>query len=114
MFIKSSFVNTVGEYAYDCDNRYDMLLRVSVSSDSIEINTQYGSIVVSSETLVCTGKGLWKRADELHVGDSIKHYLMNRSVITGITRTNEPIHMFKLVDCTNGYLVIDGFYLSED
>lgn len=114
MFIKSSFINTVGEHAYDCCNRCDMLLRDDVSNDSIEINTQYGSIVISSETLVCTGRNLWKRADGLHVGDSLKHYLMNRSVITGITKVNTPIHMFRLIDCTNGYLIVDGFYLSAD
>ena len=114
MFVKSSFINSVGEYAYDCENRYDMLLRNDVCDNAIEINTQYATIVVSGDTLVATGRGLWKRADELYVGDSLKHHVMGRAVITGITRIKDPTYMFKLVDCEVGYLIVDGFYVASD
>lgn len=114
MFDKCSFINSVGEYAYDCDNRYDMLLRDDTCANAIEINTQYGTIIVSGDTLVATGRGSWKRADELYIGNSLKHYTMGKAVITGITSITNIVHMFRLVDCTAGYLVIEGFYISAD
>lgn len=114
MFVKNSFINTVGEYAYDCENRYDMLLRDEVCENAIEINTQYGTIIVSTDTLVATGRGLWKRADELYVGDSLKHYTMNQAVITGITSITDPMNMYKVIDCIVGYLIVDGFYIASD
>lgn len=114
MFDKCSFINSVGEYAYDCYNRYDILLRDDTCANTIKINTQYDTIIVSGDTLVATGRGLWKRADELYIGDSLKHYIMGKAVITGITSITDIIHMFRLVDCTAGYLVIEGFYISAD
>lgn len=115
MFSEYSFVNTVGEYGFDCLNRNDMLLREEICKRVITINTQYGSIILTPDTLVATGRGLWKRADELVVGDSLKHYTMNRAVITGVTQnSNDPQYMLKLVDCICGYLIIDGFYISAD
>lgn len=114
MFSEYSFVNTVGEYGFDCTTRSDMLLREEVCNNVIEINTQYGSILVTPDTLVCTGRNLWKRADKLYIGDSLKHYTMNRAVITGITSLKDPQMMLKIVDCKTGYLVIDGFYISAD
>ena len=114
MFIKNSFINSVGEYAYDCMNRYDMLLRDEVCDDVIEITTQYESILLTPETLVATGRGFWKRADELYIGDTLKHYTMNTAVITGITSIHDLQYMLKIVDCTCGYLVVNGFYISAD
>ena len=114
MFCEYSFINTVGEYGFDCMNRYDMLLREEVRDDVIEIMTQYESILLTPETLVATGRGLWKRADELYIGDTLKHYTMNAAVITGITSIHDPQYMLKIVDCTCGYLVVNGFYISAD
>lgn len=114
MFSEYSFVNTCGEYGFDCTSRSDMLLREEVCNDVIEITTQYGSILLTPETLVCTGRGLWKRVDELYIGDSLKHYTMNRAIITGITSLKDPQYMLKIVDCACGYLVIDGVYVSAD
>lgn len=114
MLQKSSFINTVGEYAYDCMNRYDMLLRDETSDVAIRLITQYGSIIVTEDTLVATGRGLWKRADELYIGDSLKHYIMGHAVITGIEHIKEPQNMFKVVDCKTGYLVVEGLYISAD
>lgn len=114
MFCEYSFVNTVGEYGFDCMNRYDMLLREEVRDDVIEITTQYESILLTPETLVATGRGLWKRADELYIGDTLKHYTMNTAVITGITSIHDLQYMLKIVDCTCGYLVVNGFYISAD
>ena len=114
MFAKYSFINTVGEYAYDCENRSDMLLRDEIAENVIALNTQYGTIVVSGDTLVATGRGLWKRADELYIGDSLKHYIMGHAVITGVTTILEPTYMCKLIDCKVGYLVVDGFYIASD
>ena len=114
MFDKCSFINSVGEYAYDVENRYDMLLRDDICDNAIEITHQYGKIIVSGDTLVATKRGIWKRADELRVGDCVKHYLMNHTVVTGITLIEDPVYMFKLVDSLSGFLVINGFYISND
>lgn len=114
MINKGSFINTVGEYAFDCMNRNDMLLREDVCRNAIEITTQYGNIIVSEDTFVATGRGLWQSADELYIGDTLKHYTMGKAVITGITYIKDPINMVKIVDCACGYLVIDGVYVSTD
>lgn len=114
MFQKSSFINTVGEYAYDCMNRYDMLLRDETSDAAIRLTTQYGSIIVTEDTLVATGRGLWKRAGELCIGDSLKHYIMGHAVVTGVEQIKEPQNMMKIIDCQVGYLVIEGYYISAD
>lgn len=114
MFQKSSFINSVGEYAYDCVNRSDMLLRDETSDQTTRISTQYGDLIVTEDTLVATDRGLWKRADELCIGDSLKHYIMGSAVITDIEQIKEPQHMFKVVDCKTGYLIIQGFYISAD
>ena len=114
MFIKSSFINTCGEYAYDCCTRSDMLLRDAVCDNAIEINTQYGSIVVSDDTLVCTQKGMWKRANDLELLDGLKHNIMGTAVITDIHYLQEPVHTFKVIDCKVGYLVVNGFYIASD
>lgn len=114
MFQKSSFINSVGEYAYDCMNRYDMLLRDETSDSTIRLITQYGDIIVTEDTLVATGRGLWKRADELYIGDSLKHYIMGHAVITGIEQIKEHQSMLKVIDCRVGYLIIEGLYISGD
>lgn len=114
MFQKSSFINSVGEYAYDCMNRYDMLLRDETSDAAIRLITQYGSIIVTEDTLVATGRDLWKRADGLYIGNSLKHYIMGHAVITGIEQIKEPQNMFKVVDCKTGYLIINGLYILAD
>lgn len=114
MFQKSSFINSVGEYAYDCMNRYDMLLRDETSDSTIRLITQYGDIIVTEDTLVATGRGLWKRADELYIGNSLKHYIMGHAVITGIEQIKEPQSMLKVIDCRVGYLIIEGLYISGD
>ena len=114
MFQKSSFINTVGEYAYDCMDRYDMLLRDETSDAALILSTQYGDLIVTEDTLVATGRGLWKRANELYIGDSLKHYIMGHAAITGIEQIRGPQQMMKLIDCTVGYLIINGLYISAD
>lgn len=114
MLQKSSFINTVGEYAYDCMNRYDMLLRDETGDSAIRLSTQYGDIIVTEDTLVATSRGLWKRADELYIGESLKHYIMGHAVITGIEQIRELQYMIKVIDCKVGYLIINGMYISAD
>lgn len=114
MFQKSSFINSVGEYAYDCMNRYDMLLRDETVGQAVRISTQYGDITVTENTLVATSRGLWKRADELYIGESLKHYIMGHAVITGIEQIREPQYMMKVIDCKVGYLIINSMYISAD
>lgn len=114
MFQKSSFINSVGEYAYDCMNRYDMLLRDETVDQTIKISTQYSDIIVTEDALVATGRGLWKRADELYIGESLKHYIMGHAVITGIEQIREPQYMMKVIDCKVGYLIVEGLYISAD
>ena len=114
MFQKSSFINSVGEYAYDCMNRYDMLLRDEICDSAIRLITQYGDLIVTEDTLVVTSRGLWKRADELYIGNSLKHYIMGHAVITGIEQIREPQHVLRLVDCQVGYIIAEGLYISAD
>lgn len=114
MFSEYSFVNTVGEYGFDCLTRNDVLLREKVCDNAIEITTQYGNIVVSEDTYICTGRNLWKRVDELYIGDSLKHYTMGKATITGITSLKDPQMMLRLVDCDCGYLVVDCVYIASD
>lgn len=114
MFQSDSFINTVGEYAFDCLSRSDMLLRPTLCKHNLLISTNYSSIVVTPDTYICTGRCLWKRAEELAVGDSLKHYTMNRAIITGIAKLSDTSEMYKIVDCTCGYLVCNGFFVSDD
>lgn len=114
MFQSDSFVNTVGEYAFDCLSRSDMLLRPTLCKHTLLISTNYGDIVVTHETYMCTGRNLWKRAEELFVGDSLKHYTQNRAIITGISELSDTSEMYKIVDCTCGYLVVNNFFVSDD
>ncbi len=114
MFSSDSFINTVGEYAFDCLSRSDMLLRPTLSKHTLLINTNYGDIVVTPETLIATGRGLWKRAEDLTAGESLKHYTMNRAVITGISKLSDMTEMLNMVDSICGYLVVNNFCISDD
>nr|DAG43677.1 MAG TPA: hypothetical protein [Caudoviricetes sp.] len=112
MFRIDSFINSVGEYAYDCTNRNDMLLR-GVETDCIIIQTDQGSIVVTKDTKLMLDYGMYCYASLLHVGDCLKHYTMNKAVITGISKgCGYP--MYKVVDCDNNYLVVNNFYVAGD
>lgn len=114
MFSSDSFVNTCGEYAFDCLSRSDMLLRPTLCKHTLLISTNYGDIVVTPDTYMCTGRNLWKRAEELFVGDSLKHYTQNRAIITGISKLSDALEMYKIIDCKCGYLVVNNFYISDD
>ena len=114
MFSSDSFINTVGEYAFDCLSRSDMLLRPTLCKHTLLISTNYGDIVVTPETYICTGRNLWTRAEELAVGESLKHYTMNRAVITGISKLSDMSEELKIIDCHCGYLVVNNFYISDD
>lgn len=117
MFRNDSFINTISEYAHDWElyNSHDMLLREITSNDIIIIHTQYGGVVVTKDTLLMNDRGLWVRARALCVGDGLKHYTMNLSVITGITIDNTVTYpMYKIVDCKGGYLIVNNFYISCD
>lgn len=112
MFRIDSFINSVGEYAYDCTNRTDMLLR-EVENDCIIIQTEHGHIVVTKDTKIMLDNGMYCYASLLHVGDCLKHYTMNKAVITGISRgCGYP--MYKVVDCDNNYLVVNNFFVASD
>lgn len=117
MFKNDSFINTISEYAHDWElyNSNDMLLRETASNNIVIIHTQYGHIVVTKDTLLMNDKGLWVRALSLNVGDALKHYTMNISVVTGITIDNTVLYpMYKIVDCKGGYLIVNNFYISCD
>lgn len=114
MFQSDSFINTVGEYAFDCLSRSDMLLRPTLCKHNLLISTNYSSIVVTPDTYICTGRCLWKRAEELAVGDSLKHYTQNKSVITGITTLKAQCELLKVIDTTYDYFIVNGFYISSD
>lgn len=115
MISKSSFINTTGEYAYDCVNRTDMLLRDDEPyENAVKLYTQYGNIIVTESTRIATDKGLWKRADQYNVGNSVRHYINGSATITGIEYIKDMNRMFKLVDCDCGYLIVNNFYISRD
>ena len=112
MFRIDSFINSVGEYAYDCTNRNDMLLRES-DEECIIITTEHGQIVVTPDTKLQMDYGIYMYSNLLHVGDCLKHYTTNKAVITGITR-GVRYPMYKVVDCNNNYLVVNNFFVASD
>lgn len=109
-----SFINSINEYAYDweLEHTHDMLLR-EVTCDCIIINTQYGQIVVTKDTKIMMDNGMYIYANLLHVGDCLKHYTMNKSVVTGIA-TGYRYPMYKVVDCKDGYLIVNNFFVASD
>lgn len=110
-----SFINTYGEYAYDCCNRNDILLRVTTNSNVMLIKTNYDSIVVTSDTKILTAKNKWVQADSLKPGDKLKHDLMRTSVVATIEQYNcKDYNMLKIVDCKRGYLVVNGLFIARD
>lgn len=116
MIEHKSFINSVGDYAYDCTLRQDMLLRESkYTGQLVRIATELCSIVVTADTMIMTERGLYKHADELHVGDCLKSYMAGRVIVTGVCSWNvEDENMIRIVDCNNGYLICNGFYVSVD
>lgn len=110
----TSFINTCGEYAYDCTNRNDMLLRGETANNVMVIGTEHGSIVCTKDTKIMLDYGLYMYASLLHVGDCLKNQMMNKSVITSVTFTDAPTDMYKVVDSEKGYLVVNGFFVAND
>lgn len=110
-----SFINTYGEYAYDCMDRNDVLLRDACCDNVMLIKTEYDSIVVTADTQLLKRNNSWVRADHLKVGDVLKHDVMRKAVVTNIkTYSFEDYKMLKIVDCNNGYLVVNGLFISRD
>lgn len=112
----NSFINSVGDYAFDCELRHDMLLRdAKYTGEVIVINTEMCSIVVTDDTMLMDDRGLWKYASDLHVGNALKSYMTNRVVVTGVTKYHiEDEPMYRIVDCDKGFIVVNGFYVSVD
>lgn len=112
----NSFINSVGDYAFDCELRHDMLLRdTKYTGEVIVINTEMCSIVVTDNTMLMDARGLWKYASDLQVGNALKSYMTNRVVVTGVTKYHiEDEHMYRIVDCDKGFIVVNGFYVSVD
>lgn len=112
----NSFINSVGDYAFDCELRHDMLLRdTKYTGDVVVINTEMCSIVVTDDTMLMDDRGLWRYANRLQVGNALKSYMTNRVVVTGVTAYHvEDEPMYKLVDCDKGYVVVNGFYVACD
>ena len=109
-----SFINTVGEYAYDCANRNDMLLREVYTNNTMIITTEHDSIVVTKGTKIMMDNGMYIYANLLHVGDCLKHYTMNKSVITSVAFLKDEQYMFKVVDCEDNYLIVNNFFVASD
>lgn len=114
MICYDSFINTVGEYACDCELRSDMLLRITpYKGDLITIETEFGFIVVTPDTMIMTSKGLWKRAKDINVGDNLKSYTMNYDVVTMVRSEHvDGELMINVVDNQYEYLIVDNFYIS--
>lgn len=110
----TAFINTVGEYAYDCTNRNDMLLREETANNVMVIGTEHGSIVCTKDTKIMLDYGLYMYASLLHVGDCLKNQMTNKSVITSITFLKDNVDMYKVVDSDKGYLVVNGFFVAND
>lgn len=109
-----SFINSVGEYAYDCIDRNDMLLREAYINNTMIITTEHDSILVTKDTKIMMDNGMYMYASLLHVGDCLKHYTMNKSVITGVTFLKDKMYMLKVVDCDKGYLIVNNFFVASD
>lgn len=114
MFRIDSFINDVGEYAYDCANRNDMLLREELTDKVMIINTNHGNIVVTKDTKLMLDNGMYCYASLLHVGDCLKHYATNKGVITGVTFVTGKLPMMKVVDCADGYMIVNNFFVACD
>lgn len=111
----SSFINTYGEYAYDCCNRNDVLLRDTCCDNVMLIKTNYDSIVVTADTQILKHNNRWIRADHLKVGDVLKHDIMGKAVVTNTkTYSFSDYKMWKIVDCDSSYLVVNGLFISQD
>lgn len=112
----NSFINSVGDYAFDCELRHDMLLRdTKFTGNVVIINTEMCSIVVTDDTMLMDARGLWKYASQLQVGNALKSYMTNRVVVTGVTTYHvEDKPMYRLVDCDKGFIVVNGFYVACD
>lgn len=113
-----SFIDTLGEYAYDCELMHpnDVLLREQVVDDGIIlIQTNYNNIVVTKDTMIMNGNGEWVRADTLQVGDELQRDSMSNAIIQNVTTYNNIQYtMFKIVDCKHNYLIVNGFYILHD
>ena len=114
MISTSSFINTVGEHAFDCLTRNDMLLREEVTNNVMVIGTEHGHIVITKDTKIMLDNGMYCYASLLHVGDCLKNQLMNKSVVTSVTFLKEPCMMLKIVDCKDDYLVVNGFFIANE
>lgn len=113
-----SFIDNFGEYAYDCELTHpnDVLLREQSVDDGVLLIQTYGrSIVITNDTMVMNGKGEWVRADSLKAGDELKRDMMDNAVIQNVTTYNNMQYtMFKIVDCKQNYLIVNGFYILCD
>lgn len=113
-----SFIDNLGEYAYDCELTHpnDVLLREQVvDSGVVLIQTDGQDIVVTNDTMIMNGKGRWVRVDSLKAGDKLKRDFMSDAVIQNVTTYNDIEYtMFKIVDCKYGYLVVNGFLILHD
>lgn len=116
MIEPKSFINSIGDYAYDTELRHDMLLRgEDYTGQLVRIDTEVCSIVVTADTMILTERGLYVRACDLHVGNCLKSYISGRVIVTGVCKWDaEDEPMIKIVDCANGYLIVNGFYISCD
>lgn len=112
----NSFINSVGDYAFDCELRHDMLLRCEeYSGQLVRIGAEITNIVVTADTMIMTERGLYKRAYDLHVGDCLKSYISGRTIVTGVCKWDvEDFDMVKIVDCKDQYLIVNGFYVACD
>lgn len=109
-----SMINNVGEFAYDCLNSNDMLLREETSNKVMVIATEHGSIVTTKDTKIMLDNGMYCDASLIHVGDCLKNSMMNKSVVTGVTFVKEECSMLKVVDSKDGYLIVNGFFVAND
>lgn len=115
MIDELSFVNSAGEYAFDCVDRNDMLLRQATSNTIKLVKTEYDSVVVTPDTQILKYNNGWVRADTLRKGDVLKHDLMKKAVVTEIkTYHFDQYRMIKIVDCEQGYLVVNGLFIARD
>lgn len=113
-----SFIDNLGEYAYDCELTHpnDVLLREEIVDSGVLLIQTYGrSIVVTNDTMIMNGNGEWVRADSLKAGDELQRDLMSNAVVQSVTTYNDISYtMFKIVDAKYGYLVVNGFYILRD
>lgn len=98
------------EKAYDIQGHTPFtLMSVPKVKSAVLIDTDYDTIIVSTDTRFLTARGIWKRADKLQQGELLKTVSFNATILR-IIPCREPIEMFYA--CDSDYFTVNGFTID--